>query len=94
MKRTVIFFAILFYGTLLMAQEDMKQTIRGKVVDEVTGYGLIGANVIVTGTEPLIGTTTDMNGEFVLEEVDFEAGEIYQVYQQGFYPMFLYRIQF
>mgnify|MGYP006284602357 CR=1 FL=1 len=69
MKRTVIFFAILFYGTLLMAQEDMKQTIRGKVVDEVTGYGLIGANVIVTGTEPLIGTTTDMNGEFVLEEV-------------------------
>ena len=28
------------------------------------------------------------------ERIDVETGEIYQVYQQGFLPMFLYRIQF
>ncbi len=28
------------------------------------------------------------------EGIDVETGEIYQVYQQGFLPMFLYRIQF
>jgi hypothetical protein len=29
-----------------------------------------------------------------MEGIDVKTGEIYQVYQQGFYPMFLYRIQF
>ena len=29
-----------------------------------------------------------------MEGIDVNTGEIYQVYQQGFYPMFLYRIQF
>lgn len=29
-----------------------------------------------------------------MEGIDLETGETYEVYQQGFYPMFLYRIQF
>ena len=29
-----------------------------------------------------------------MEGIDLETGELYEVYQQGFYPMFLYRIQF
>jgi hypothetical protein len=29
-----------------------------------------------------------------MEGLDLDTGETYKVYQQGFYPMFLYRIQF
>ncbi len=50
-------------------QEEMHQTIRGKVVDAVTGYTLIGANVILLDSDPVVGTSTDLNGNFILENI-------------------------
>ncbi|KPK80909.1 MAG: hypothetical protein AMS27_15975, partial [Bacteroides sp. SM23_62_1] len=47
----------------------MTQTIRGTVVDAVTGYPLIGATVILLNSEPLTGTITDLNGEFRLNNI-------------------------
>ncbi len=47
----------------------MHQTIRGTVVDAVTGYALIGANVILIDSDPILGTSTDLNGRFTLKEV-------------------------
>ena len=38
--------------------------IRGKVVDEDTKMPLIGVTVFITGTDPIIGTITDINGHF------------------------------
>lgn len=51
------------------AQENPTQTIRGKVVDAQTEIPLIGANVIVVGSEPFIGSSTDLDGKFRLENV-------------------------
>ncbi|MCD4711155.1 MAG: TonB-dependent receptor, partial [Bacteroidales bacterium] len=51
------------------AQEAFKQNIRGTVVDAITGYALIGANIIIIDSEPIIGTSTDLNGDFVLEGI-------------------------
>lgn len=45
------------------------QTIRGTVVDAVTSEPLPGANVVITDSDPLIGTSTDGEGEFVLNNV-------------------------
>ncbi len=45
------------------------QTISGTIVDAVTGYPLIGANVILVGSDPLVGTITDLNGNFILKDV-------------------------
>ena len=54
--------------TPLLAQE-ISQVVRGQVIDQDTKVPLPGANVIIPGSEPLIGTTTDIDGYFRLEEV-------------------------
>ena len=41
--------------------------IRGKVVDQKTQEGLVGANVLVVGTS--MGAATDVNGEFIVLNV-------------------------
>ena len=50
-------------------QVERHQTIRGKVIDAVTGYALIGADVILLESDPVIGTSTDLNGSFILENI-------------------------
>lgn len=45
------------------------QTIRGTVVDKDTQFPLIGATVSVVGSDPLIGVTTDFEGNFELAAV-------------------------
>ena len=45
------------------------QTIRGTVVDKISQQPLVGATVSVPGTDPLIGTATDIQGNFLLENI-------------------------
>ncbi|MEM6697900.1 MAG: TonB-dependent receptor [Bacteroidota bacterium] len=45
------------------------QSIRGVIIDKTTKIPLISASVTLLGTDPLIGTTTDEQGRFVLENV-------------------------
>jgi hypothetical protein len=45
------------------------QTIRGNVTDEVTAYPLMGATVMLVGSEPKVGTVTDVEGNFELKNV-------------------------
>ncbi|OFX25639.1 MAG: TonB-dependent receptor [Bacteroidetes bacterium GWA2_31_9b] len=45
------------------------QTIRGQIVDQDSKTPLIGANVIILNTDPIIGSSTDANGYFRLEQV-------------------------
>ena len=69
MKNT---FILLLLATLTVTgygQENMNQTIRGTVVDAITGYALVGANVILLDSDPLIGTITDLSGQFRLDQV-------------------------
>lgn len=47
----------------------LTQNINGTISDAVTGFPLIGANVILASSDPIIGTTTDVNGNFVLSNV-------------------------
>lgn len=62
MKKIAFFVLGLCMSTLLNAQ--LSQTIRGKVIDKESKTPLIGANVIVITTDPVIGTVTDVNGNF------------------------------
>lgn len=45
------------------------QTIRGCITDKVTKYPLIGANIVVLNSSPLLGTATDTSGNFKLSDV-------------------------
>jgi len=65
--------------------QTITQTVRGKVVDADTRAGLPGANVIVLNSDPLKGTTTDVNGNYVLPGVPVGRRSI-QVSFMGYKP--------
>lgn len=60
---------LLCYLSGLFAGDKYAQTIHGTVTDAVTGFPLIGANVTVMDSDPLVGTITDVNGVFELTGV-------------------------
>lgn len=45
------------------------QCVRGKVTDAESRQGIPGANVVVLNSSPLIGTVSDLNGDFRLPSV-------------------------
>ncbi len=59
---------ILSFGLSLNAQE-LKQTIRGTLTDFDTKVPIVGAKIIVLGTDPLQGSITDINGDFKIKDV-------------------------
>jgi outer membrane receptor protein involved in Fe transport len=67
MKRvTTVLFFLLFLSTYILGGTVGR--IQGKVTDLQTGEPLIGANVVVVGTN--FGAATDVNGEFTIENLD------------------------
>ena len=67
--RLIILFWIVSFAFYAQAQPSITQTIRGTVIDKNTRISLPGANVILLNTDPLIGTSTDENGKFRIENV-------------------------
>lgn len=69
MKKVIIYLLLLTVTFLSYSQGGFKQTIRGRVVDKASKMSLPGATVILLGSEPAIGTTTDGNGIFRISNV-------------------------
>jgi len=69
MKNRIILILLVSISSTGLAQDQLHQTIRGRVVDAITGYALVGANVILLHSEPLNGTITDQHGQFQLNQV-------------------------
>lgn len=66
--RSHLTFLLLALAGQLIAQVQT-QTVRGTVTDGDTRQPLIGATVLLVGSDPLIGATTDLDGRFSLEKV-------------------------
>jgi len=49
--------------------QDLVQTLRGTIYDKDSGSPLIGASLVIVGSDPLIGTVTDLDGEFRFEKL-------------------------
>jgi hypothetical protein len=64
-----LFSASILAGTEALAQTPITQTIRGTVIDHTSRYPLVGAAVLLVGSDPINGTSTNANGEFVLQNV-------------------------
>lgn len=63
---TLITFCLL--GNGLFAQE-LTSTIKGTITDKQSQFTIPGANIMLVGSDPIIGASTDMNGKFRLENV-------------------------
>ena len=69
MKKILLFICLLSCFQFLPGQTDITQTIRGTVIDKNTKSPLPGANVILPDTDPLVGTSADVDGKFRIENV-------------------------
>ncbi|GAA0878377.1 carboxypeptidase-like regulatory domain-containing protein [Algoriphagus jejuensis] len=49
--------------------QNLTQTVRGKVVDQVSKAPIPGATVTILNTDPLLGAATDLNGDFKIPGV-------------------------
>ena len=63
-RLATIFFIVIGMSTFLIAQQG---SVSGRVTDTDTGDPLVGANVIVVGTN--LGAATDINGEYSISRV-------------------------
>ena len=80
---------MLCLGLSLNAQnQNLSQTIRGTVIDKDSKIPLIGASITVLNTDPLLGTTTDLDGYFKIEKVPVGRQDI-EVSYLGYEPIFL-----
>ncbi|MES2733909.1 MAG: TonB-dependent receptor [Bacteroidota bacterium] len=68
MKKVVYFLFILLSYQTTQAQQ-VTQTIKGTLVDAQSKYPLLGANVVVVGASPFIGSSTNEKGQFKLSGV-------------------------
>ena len=64
--RLIISLLLMLIGAALAAQT---QVVKGTVIDSQSESPLFGANVILLGSDPLIGATTDPDGKFRIEGV-------------------------
>jgi len=68
LKHLLLALMMLTFMKVSLAQEQT-QRIRGQVIDQVSQSPLMGVTVIVPGSNPLIGTVTDYNGNFQLKNL-------------------------
>jgi len=69
--KTIIYLtiALTFLGFEIFAKYSGVQTVKGRVLDKDAKQAIIGATVILAGSKPVHGTTTDLSGFFALEDV-------------------------
>jgi hypothetical protein len=63
------FLMVTLLASIKAEAADLHQTIRGKITDTDSKTPVIGANVIVLDSDPLLGASTDAEGNFRIEKV-------------------------
>ncbi len=68
--KPLFIFLLCFITVQCFSQQNLTQTIRGKVIDQDSKTPIIGANIIIIGSDPLKGTTSDIEGFFRLDNIN------------------------
>lgn len=70
MRTLVSIFCLVFVGFIPgITAQNPTQSVYGTVVDKDTREPLFGATISVVGTDPIVGTTTDFDGKFELNDL-------------------------
>ena len=86
MKRSLFLILCLFLVVGLNHAQHIVQTVKGRVTDRESLTALSGADVIIPGTDPLLGTVTDQEGNFKIENVPVGRYNI-QISYMGYDPL-------
>jgi hypothetical protein len=94
MKTIFLLAALLLGGTVLCQAQNalLTQTVKGTVIDEQSGNVLRNATVVVDGSNPIIGSTTDSTGQFSLKGVAV-GRHTFRVSLMGYEAAALYAIE-
>ncbi len=72
-KKLIYFIALVVAFICVLSMQifaqGLTQTIRGKIIDQDSMSEIIGANVVVLNSDPILGGSTDISGEFVIKNV-------------------------
>ncbi len=66
MKALKLILVLALLSNKLLAQT---QVVKGTIIDEQAEFPIIGASIILVGSEPLVGTISDLEGNFRLENI-------------------------
>ena len=69
MKKFISTTLMIAMFTTLAFSQNLTQTVRGTIIDVDSKLPLIGATLVIPGTDPMVGTSTDMNGIFRFENI-------------------------
>jgi hypothetical protein len=88
--KTTLMITMLLFSITLFAQE-YTQTVKGKITDTDSQTPLPGASIILVGSNPLLGTISDIDGNFKLEKVP--AGrQSFEISYMGYEKILLHEI--
>lgn len=68
MKRTILVLAVALFSTLSLYSQQMVQTVKGRVVDDISGQPLVGVGVVVNNSGYLSGYS-DIDGYYQIKNV-------------------------
>jgi hypothetical protein len=85
LNHIILLIAVLILNPGLSFSQNPGQTVRGTLSDRITGASLPGAVLVIDAVSPSIGTATDANGQFKLEQVPYGRYSI-KVSLMGYSP--------
>ncbi len=70
MRNIKFYLVTVFLSIFILYQGNaQEQVIKGEIRDSKGDYPLIGVTILLSDTDPILGTTTDVNGKFRLDNV-------------------------
>ncbi|MEI6089411.1 MAG: TonB-dependent receptor [bacterium] len=67
--KSIILIILLSLSITSAFSQNLTQTVRGTILDADSRLPLIGATVVIVGSNPTMGTYTDVNGNFKFEKI-------------------------
>ena len=67
LTRILLYLILPTFATL--GQETLYQTVKGTITDQDSNSPVIGANVMILNSDPVLGSSTDLEGNFRIENV-------------------------
>ncbi len=83
--RKLIVLGFLCIVSFLVHAQTLTQRIRGKVVDKDSKTPLTGVNLVIVNSEPLVGTATDVDGEFQFPKLRVGRYDV-EIHYIGYQP--------